>query len=188
MKEFKVLLERVVVQAAYVWVEAEDRKGAVVKAEALAPDVDWWDAGVAEAAEVVGIDPETDVAVVKLAPVKGLLATVRLGDADQIKVGQKVLVVGICGSASTVYQPAFLSCNQCRSVRRWPSPPWWRHGQQSAVTACTGSASADATQTDSHIMRVARQAPATGGFMFQLQAEGEEEREHTFNKRFTIAK
>ena len=45
-------------------------------------------------AEVVGIDPETDVAVVKLAPVKGLLATVRLGDSDQIKVGQKVLVVG----------------------------------------------------------------------------------------------
>jgi S1-C subfamily serine protease len=46
------------------------------------------------AAEVVGIDPQTDVAVVKLAPVKGPLATVRLGDSDRIKVGQKVLVVG----------------------------------------------------------------------------------------------
>jgi S1-C subfamily serine protease len=45
-------------------------------------------------AEVVGIDPETDVAVVKLAPVKGPLATVQLGDSDRIKVGQKVLVVG----------------------------------------------------------------------------------------------
>lgn len=46
------------------------------------------------AAEVVGIDPQTDVAVVKLAPVKGPLATARLGDSDRIKVGQKVLVVG----------------------------------------------------------------------------------------------
>lgn len=46
------------------------------------------------AAEIVGIDPQTDVAVVKLAPVKGQLATVRLGDSDGIKVGQKVLVVG----------------------------------------------------------------------------------------------
>lgn len=45
-------------------------------------------------AEVVGIDPQTDVAVVKLAPVQGPLATVRLGDSDQIKVGQTVLVVG----------------------------------------------------------------------------------------------
>lgn len=45
-------------------------------------------------AELLGIDPQTDVAVVKLAPVKGQLATVRLGDSNRIKVGQKVLVVG----------------------------------------------------------------------------------------------
>ncbi|MGE3151255.1 MAG: S1C family serine protease [Nitrospiraceae bacterium] len=46
------------------------------------------------AAELVGIDPQTDVAVVKLDSVKGQLATVRLGDSDGVKVGQKVLVVG----------------------------------------------------------------------------------------------
>ena len=48
---------------------------------------------------------------------------------------------------------------------------------------------ADATQADPHIMGVARQAaaPATGGLMFQLHTEGQEESEHTFHKRLAIA-
>jgi len=45
-------------------------------------------------AVVVGSDPQTDVAVVQLAPIKGHRTTVRLGDSDHLKVGQKVLVVG----------------------------------------------------------------------------------------------
>jgi len=45
-------------------------------------------------AVVVGSDPQTDVAVVKLAPSTKRLTTVRLGDSDRLKVGQRVLVVG----------------------------------------------------------------------------------------------
>lgn len=45
-------------------------------------------------AEVVGSDPQTDVAVVQLAPFTGPRTRVRLGDSDHLKVGQKVLVVG----------------------------------------------------------------------------------------------
>ena len=42
----------------------------------------------------------------------------------------------------------------------------------------------DPTQTDTDIMRVARQAPApaTGGLVFELKAEGQDEGEHTFEK------
>ena len=44
------------------------------------------------------------------------------------------------------------------------------------------------TQTDTQVMRVAGQtsAPTTGGLMFQLQAQGEEKGEHTFDKRFAV--
>lgn len=45
-------------------------------------------------AAVVGSDPQTDVAVVQLAPFTGPRTTIRLGDSDHLKVGQKVLVVG----------------------------------------------------------------------------------------------
>jgi hypothetical protein len=47
----------------------------------------------------------------------------------------------------------------------------------------------ESTQTDTDVMRVAGQAPApaTGGLMFQLQAKGEEEGEHTFDKRLAVA-
>ena len=46
------------------------------------------------------------------------------------------------------------------------------------------------TQPDTGIMRVARQAsaPATGGFVFQLKAEGHDEGEDTFEERLAIAK
>ena len=46
------------------------------------------------------------------------------------------------------------------------------------------------TQPDPGIMRVAGQAPApaTGGLVFQLKAEGHEKGEDTFEKRLAIAK
>ncbi len=48
----------------------------------------------------------------------------------------------------------------------------------------------DSAKTDAHIMGVARQAsaPATGRFVFQLKAKSEEKSDHTFDKRFAIAK
>jgi len=47
----------------------------------------------------------------------------------------------------------------------------------------------DATQADTGIMRVARQAPTavTGRLVEELKAEGEKEREYEFNKRLPIA-
>jgi hypothetical protein len=46
------------------------------------------------------------------------------------------------------------------------------------------------TQADTDVMRVARQAPATatGRLVCQLKAEREDEGQHTFEKRLTIAK
>ena len=48
----------------------------------------------------------------------------------------------------------------------------------------------DPTQTDTDVMRVARQAPAaaTGRLVFELKAEGQDEGEDTFEKRLAIAK
>jgi hypothetical protein len=48
----------------------------------------------------------------------------------------------------------------------------------------------DAAQTDPHIMRVTRQAssPITGRLMLELEAEGQEKSEHTFNKRLAVCK
>ena len=47
----------------------------------------------------------------------------------------------------------------------------------------------DPTETDTHIMRMAREAStaATGGFVFQLKAEGHHEGEDTFEERLPIA-
>jgi hypothetical protein len=47
----------------------------------------------------------------------------------------------------------------------------------------------EAAQADTGIMRVARQAPpaTTGRLVSQLQAKGQEEGEHAFDKRFAIA-
>jgi serine protease Do len=44
--------------------------------------------------EVIGSDPETDLAVLQLPRNKGPYATVQLGDSDQLQVGQRALVVG----------------------------------------------------------------------------------------------
>jgi hypothetical protein len=48
----------------------------------------------------------------------------------------------------------------------------------------------DATETDTEVMRVTRQAPsaATGRLVFQLEAHGQDEGEDTFEKRLAIAK
>jgi hypothetical protein len=48
----------------------------------------------------------------------------------------------------------------------------------------------DPTHTEAGIMRVACEtpAPATGGFVCELKAEGEEESEHEFNKDLAMAK
>ncbi len=45
-------------------------------------------------ADLIGIDIYTDIAVVRLAHVKGKLATVRLGNSDHARIGQQVLVLG----------------------------------------------------------------------------------------------
>ena len=47
----------------------------------------------------------------------------------------------------------------------------------------------DATQADTGIMRVARQAPtaATRGLVCELKADGQDEGQHTFEKRLPIA-
>lgn len=45
-------------------------------------------------AELVGIDPYTDVAVLRLAEGLGKLTAVRLGDSDHLRIGQRALVLG----------------------------------------------------------------------------------------------
>ncbi len=45
-------------------------------------------------AELLGIDPMLDVAVLRLAGVEGKLEPVPLGDSDKLQVGQKTLVIG----------------------------------------------------------------------------------------------
>ncbi len=55
-------------------------------------------------AQVVGNDPETDVAVVRIAPPNGQrLPTAKLGDSDHLRVGQLVVAIGSpAGLQSTV--------------------------------------------------------------------------------------
>jgi S1-C subfamily serine protease len=55
-------------------------------------------------AQVVGNDPETDVAVVRIAPPDGQrLPTAKLGDSDHLRVGQLVVAIGSpAGLQSTV--------------------------------------------------------------------------------------
>lgn len=45
-------------------------------------------------AKVVGGDPDTDLAVIKIEPGNDRLTIVPLGDSDQLEVGQKVLAIG----------------------------------------------------------------------------------------------
>lgn len=44
--------------------------------------------------EVIGSDPENDLAVVRFDPAGRTLVTIPLGDSDQLRVGQKVLAIG----------------------------------------------------------------------------------------------
>jgi hypothetical protein len=62
--------------------------------------------------------------------------------------------------------------------------------EHGATCRALESPDGDSTQTDTHIMRMAREASttATGGFVFQLKAEGHEEGEDTFEERLPIAK
>jgi S1-C subfamily serine protease len=45
-------------------------------------------------AELVGADPDSDIAVLRLKGVDGKLPTIRLGDSDYLRVGQRTLLVG----------------------------------------------------------------------------------------------
>ena len=45
-------------------------------------------------AQILGIDPTVDLAVVRLRDVREKVTTVRLGDSDELKVGQKTFIVG----------------------------------------------------------------------------------------------
>lgn len=45
-------------------------------------------------AKVIGGDPDTDLAVIKIEPGQDKLTVVQLGDSDQLDVGQKVLAIG----------------------------------------------------------------------------------------------
>lgn len=45
-------------------------------------------------ARVVGRDPDTDLAVIKIEPPPGGLTVISLGDSDKLAVGQKVLAIG----------------------------------------------------------------------------------------------
>jgi S1-C subfamily serine protease len=45
-------------------------------------------------AKLVGGDPDTDLAVIKIEPGADKLTVVQLGDSDQLEVGQKVLAIG----------------------------------------------------------------------------------------------
>ena len=46
------------------------------------------------AAEIVGMDPENDLAVLKFDPGNRELKTIPLGDSDTLRIGQKVLAIG----------------------------------------------------------------------------------------------
>lgn len=45
-------------------------------------------------AEIVGGDPDTDLAVIKITPPREGLTVISFGDSDQLSVGQKVLAIG----------------------------------------------------------------------------------------------
>jgi serine protease Do len=50
--------------------------------------------GTRAQAEVVGSDPVTDVALLRVALPKGQRVTAQLGDSDRVEIGQKVLAIG----------------------------------------------------------------------------------------------
>src|SRR4029453_17830567 len=64
----------------------------------------------------------------------------------------------------------------------------WQDREDCSARGALKPPDGDPTQTDPHIMGVARQAPApaTGGFVFQLKAEGYDEGEDTFQECLAI--
>ena len=80
----------------------------------------------------------------------------------------------------------------------WPSPLRWygaiaqdevrEDREHGATRRALETPDDDATQTDPDIMRVARQAPSpiTGRLVLELEAQGEEEGEHTFDKGLAV--
>lgn len=65
-----------------------------------------------------------------------------------------------------------------------------QHGEHGLAPRTLETPDADPTQPDTGIVRVARQAPATatGRLVFQLKPDGEDERQHQFNKGLAVAK
>jgi hypothetical protein len=66
----------------------------------------------------------------------------------------------------------------------------WQDGEHRTTRGALDPPDGDSTQADTDIMRVARQTstPTTGGFVFQLKAEGQHEGEDTFEERLAIVK
>jgi len=50
--------------------------------------------GIAVSAKVVGTDPDSDLAVIKVDPADHELAPVKMGDSDALKVGQRAIAIG----------------------------------------------------------------------------------------------
>ncbi len=61
--------------------------------EAQNVEVTLWDKSVYPA-KVVGLDPDSDIAVIKIAPQKGKFTAVEYGVGSELMVGQKVLAIG----------------------------------------------------------------------------------------------
>jgi 2-alkenal reductase len=56
-------------------------------------DVTFWDGTVATA-KLIGADPYSDLALIKVTVESARLAPLSLGDSDQVKVGQRVIAIG----------------------------------------------------------------------------------------------
>ena len=63
-------------------------------------------------------------------------------------------------------------------------------GEDGFTPRALDAPNSETPQADTDVMRMPRQAPAavTGRLVFELEAEGEEERQHTFEKRLAVAK
>src|SRR5215510_2312253 len=66
----------------------------------------------------------------------------------------------------------------------------WQDGEDRFTCRTLNTPDGHATETDPRIVRVTGQAPAptTGGLMCELKAEGQDEGEDTFDKRFAVTK
>lgn len=61
--------------------------------DATTVEVHFQDGTILEA-EVIGTDPQSDIAVIKVDPIQVTLKPVTLGDSDQVKVGQLAVAIG----------------------------------------------------------------------------------------------